>query len=51
MYNGSYKVADYMGIQAQPINGDHLKLYQKRDDLWIEVKTYIKNGKILNSEK
>ncbi len=33
MYSGLYKVADHVGIRAQPINDNHLKLYQKRDDL------------------
>ncbi len=25
LYNGTYKVADHVGIQKQPINEDHLK--------------------------
>src|SRR6266498_2806827 len=30
LYNGTYKVADHMGVRKQPINGDHLKEYHKR---------------------
>ncbi len=37
MYNESYKVANHMRVRAQPINDDHLNLYQKRDDLQIIV--------------
>ncbi len=32
MYNRLYKVTDYVGVRAQLINSNHLKLYQKRDD-------------------
>ncbi len=27
LYNRTYKVADHMGVQKQPINRDHLKKY------------------------
>jgi len=30
LYNRTYKVADHMGIQKQPINGDHPKMYYVR---------------------
>ncbi len=32
LYNGTYKVADHMGVQKQPINGDHLKMYHERTE-------------------
>ncbi len=32
LYNRSYKVADHVGVRVQPINGDYLKLYQKREE-------------------
>ena len=30
-YNGTYKVADHIGVRTQPINGDYLKLYHPRE--------------------
>ncbi len=32
LYNGTYKVADHMGVRKQPINGDHLKRYYERTE-------------------
>lgn len=32
LYNGTYKVADHIGVRKAPINGDHLKMYHKRAD-------------------
>ncbi len=32
LYNGTYKVADHMGVRKQPINGDHLKMYYERTE-------------------
>ncbi len=32
LYNGTYKVADHMGVRKQPINGDHLKEYHERTE-------------------
>ncbi len=38
LYNETYKVADYVGVRAQPISDDHLKLYQKRKELQVVIK-------------
>ncbi len=51
LYNESYKVADHVGVWAQPINGDHLKLYQIREESRIVIETYIRDGELFNSEK
>src|SRR6266511_5756336 len=32
LYNGTYKVADHMGVRKQPINRDHLKRYYERTE-------------------
>src|SRR6266542_3449033 len=32
LYNGTYKVADHMGVRKKPINGDHLKAYHRRTE-------------------
>ncbi len=41
LYNGTYKVADYMGVRKQPINGDHLKMYYKRNDPQVVISELI----------
>src|SRR6266542_148462 len=41
LYNGTYKVADHMGVRKQPINGDHLKMYYKRNDPQIVISELI----------
>ncbi len=41
LYNGTYKVADHMGVRKQPINGDHLKMYYKRNDLQVVISELI----------
>ena len=51
LYNRSYKIADHVGIQAQPINNDHLKLYHRREDLQVQIEKYIKNDKSFNLKK
>ncbi len=37
LYNGTYKVADHMGIWKQSINGDYLKMYY----VWVESQVVI----------
>ncbi len=32
LYNGTYKVADHIGVRKQPINRDHLKRYYERTE-------------------
>ncbi len=39
LYNRTYKIADHVGVRTQPINGDHLKLFQKRKESQVIVKT------------
>src|SRR6266511_919473 len=41
LYNGTYKVANHMGVQKQPINGDHLKMYYKRNDPQVVISELI----------
>ena len=41
LYNGTYKVADHMGVRKQPINGDHLKMYYKRNDPQVVISELI----------
>ncbi len=41
LYNGTYKVADHMGVRKQLINGDHLKMYYKRIELRVVISELI----------
>src|SRR6266496_5741099 len=41
LYNGTYKVADHMGVRKQPINRDHLKMYYKRNDPQVVISELI----------
>ncbi len=38
LYNRTYKIADHIRVWTQPINGDHLKLYLKREEPQVIVK-------------
>ena len=39
LYNRSYKIADYVEVRTQPLNSDHLKLYQKREKLQVVIES------------
>ena len=41
LYNRTYKVADHMGVRKQPINGDHLKMYYRRNDPYVVISELI----------
>ena len=41
LYNRMYKVADYIGIQKQPINEDHLKMYHVQVESQVVIQKLI----------
>ncbi len=52
LYNKIYKLTDYVRIWAQPINEDHLRLYQLWEESQIIIESYIKKGEMsINSLK